>query len=93
MAKRKLRPYSVYLSEEHHKALSKLAKNRKASEMIRNSIELMIQNKDVYKAAYNKGLEDAAEVVGENEHAQLISVEGRGLDTILAEEIETLEMI
>lgn len=92
MEKRRLRPYSVYLSEEHHKALNKLAKNRKASEMIRNAIELMIKNKDVYKAAYNKGLEDAAEVVKVNEHSQLISVAGTYLGDILAEEIETLEM-
>ena len=92
MEKRRLRPYSVYLPEEHHKALRKLAKNRKASEMIRNAIEMMITEQEVYKAAYNKGIDDAAKLVSKNDHANLISVGGIYLSEIVANEIQALEM-
>lgn len=93
MEKRRLRPYSVYLSEEHHKALRKLAKNRKASEMIRNAIEVMLTDNDMYKAAYNRGLRDAARLVSKNDHANLISIGGTYLSELLANEIDALEIL
>lgn len=39
---RKMIPYSVYLPKEHHTRLTKLAKERKASALIRDAICVLL---------------------------------------------------
>ena len=88
---KKLVPYSVYIPPGHHKKLKQLAKERKASEMIRNAIDLLVSNNDVYKAGYNKGIEDASKVIYDCPEAQMVAVKGKDLGAHLSEQVKLLE--
>jgi Arc/MetJ-type ribon-helix-helix transcriptional regulator len=89
---KKLVPYSVYLPVEHVEKIKKLAKSRKASELIRDSIINMLEHKDMFKSGYNKGIKDAAKVIYDCKEAQMIAIQKRDLGDILSEQIESLEM-
>ena len=90
MEPKKLVPYSVYLPEEHHKKLKKFAKNRKASELIRDAIGMLVDGTDVYTSGYNKAIKDASKVIYNCEEAQMIAIKGRDLGVVLSERIEEL---
>ena len=90
MEPKKLVPYSVYLSPEHHKKLKAAAKKRKASSLIRDAIEMILADGDQYRAGYNKGISDAAKIVYECEEAQMVAVKGRDVGAILSERINEL---
>ena len=92
METNKLIPYSVYLPSELHKKLKALAKNRKASELIRNSIQMIIDGNTVYNSGYNKALKDTVKVINTNESAITISVHGILIADNLISDIKTLEM-
>lgn len=89
---KKLIPYSVYLPEEHVKKLRKLAKERKASELIRDSIVTMLDGNDQFKSGYNKGLKDAAKVVTSSPVAKMVMVHSRNLGVHIANQLKELEM-
>jgi hypothetical protein len=89
---KKLIPYSVYLPEEHVIKLRELAKDRKASELIRDAVVTMLDGNDQFKSGYNKGLKDAAKVVFDSSDARMIAIKKRDLGDILAEQIENLEI-
>ena len=90
MEAKKLVPYSVYLSQEHHKKLKAAAKKRKASALIRDAIEMILTGNDAYKAGYNKGIADAAKVVFDCPEAQMVAVKGKDVGAILCEQIKEL---
>jgi len=90
MEAKKLVPYSVYLSPEHHKKLKAAAKTRKASSLIRDAIDMIVSNNDPYHAGYNKGITDAAQVVYECEEAQMVAVKGKDIGAILSDRIKEL---
>lgn len=90
MEPKKLVPYSVYLPEEHHKKLKKFAKNRKASELIRDAIGMLVDGTDVYTSGYNKAIKDASKVIYNCDEAQMIAIKGRDLGVVLSERIEEL---
>lgn len=92
MESRKLIPYSVFLPEDQHAQIKKLAKTRKASGLIRDAVDMMLKGTDLYNSGYNKGIADAAKVVYECEEAQMVAVKGKDLGAILAEKIDTLEI-
>lgn len=92
MDTKKLVPYSVYLPVEHYNKLKKAAKNRKASELIRDAIGMIVDGQDLYNSGYNKGIKDAAKIVYDCEEAQMIAIKGKDLGFILAERIDTLEI-
>jgi predicted transcriptional regulator len=87
---KKLVPYSVYLPVEHHNKLKELAKQRKASILIRDAIGMLVDGSDVFKTGYNKGLKDAAKVIYECKEAQMIAVNGKDLGVVLSERISEL---
>lgn len=89
---RKLVPYSVYLPVDLFNQIKDLAKERKASVLIRDAIAMMVGGHDLYNSGYNKGLSDAAKIVYECEEAQMIAIKGKDLGAILAEKIDTLEI-
>ena len=92
MESRKLIPYSVFLPAEQHAQIKKLAKDKKASSLIRDAVGMMLSGTDLYNSGYNKGIADAAKVVYDCEEAQMIAVKGKDLGSILAEKIDTLEI-
>lgn len=92
METKKLVPYSVYLPVEHYKKLKAAAKNRKASELIRDAVIMMIGGLDLYNSGYNKGVADAAKLVYESDEAQMVVIKGKDLGALLAEKIDLLEI-
>lgn len=90
MEPKKLIPYSVYLTADHHEKLKEAAKTRKASALIRDAIDLILADQDVYKSGYRKGLIDAAQIVYECEEAQMVAVKGRDIGAILSDRIKEL---
>ena len=90
MEAKKLTPYSVYLPAEMHRKLRALAKSRKASQMVRDAIQMIIEGNDAYNSGYNKALKDAAKLVYDCPEAQMIAVKGKDLGAILTEQIESL---
>jgi hypothetical protein len=90
MEAKKLIPYSVYLSREHHIKLKDAAKNRKASSLIREAIDMILSNNDPYQAGYNKGVADAAQIVYDCEEAQMVAVKGKDIGAILSDRIKEL---
>lgn len=92
METKKLVPYSVFLPIEQHVKLKELAKQRKASESIRDAVNLLLGGLDLFNSGYNKGVADAAKVVYESEEAQMIVIKGKDLGALLAEKIDLLEI-
>jgi hypothetical protein len=92
METKKLVPYSVYLPVEIHTKLKELAQNRKASSLVRDAIVMILEGNDAYTSGYNKACKDAANIVYENEYAQMIAIKGKDLGAILTEQIDGLEM-
>lgn len=85
-------PYSVYLPVEQHKRLTKLAKERKASAMIRDAICVLLDGGDQYKSGYNQALRDVQKAVNKVTHVKDIAYKGKYIDTSIIEVLEQLEM-
>lgn len=92
METKKLIPYSVYLPRDYHDKIKELAKQRKASALIRDAIMMLMDGSDTFKGGYNKALRDAAQVVYECPEAQMVAVKGRDLGAILTDRINALEV-
>lgn len=90
MEKKNLVPYSVYLPVEHHRKLKAAAKKRKASELIRDAIAVVVEGNDAFKAGYNQAIKDAAKVVYDCEEAQMVAVKGKDVGAILSDQIKML---
>jgi metal-responsive CopG/Arc/MetJ family transcriptional regulator len=88
----KLIPYSVYLPSDLHKKLKALARDRKASELIRNAIQMIIDGNTAYNSGYNKALKDTIKVINNNESAITVSVHGILIADNLISDIKTLEV-
>ena len=92
METNKLIPYSVYLPSDLHKKLKLLARDRKASELIRNAIQMIIDGNTAYNSGYNKALKDTVKVINTNESAITISVHGILISYNLISDIKTFEI-
>jgi len=90
MEKRKLIPYSVYLPEKHYKALKKAAKDRKASELIREAIAIVIEGDDSYKSGYNNGVADSIRAISGCREAQMVAIGGKDISQILVDRLNGL---
>jgi hypothetical protein len=92
MENKNLIPYSVYLPVEYYNKIKEFAKKRKASELIRDAVTMLVDGLDLFNSGYNKGIKDAAKVIYECEEAQMIVVKGKDLGALLAEKIDLLEI-
>ena len=92
MDTKKLIPYSVYIPDDLYQKLKLLAKERKASVLIRDAISMALDGNDAFTSGYNKAIKDAAKVVYDSSEAQMIAVKGKDLGSILTEQIESLEI-
>lgn len=91
MEERKLIPFSFYLPRDQHAKLKELAKERKASTLVRDAIAMLLDgSNDQFAAGYNQGIRDAAKVVYECKEAQMVAVQGRDVGAILADQINEL---
>ena len=88
---KKLIPYSVYLEREQYERLRELARERKASSLIRDAIAARLDEHDAFTAGYNRGVKDAAEVIYACKEAQMVAVQGKDLGVFLSDEVKRLE--
>lgn len=88
---KKLMPYSVYLPMEYYEKIKDLAKERKASGMVRDAIMMALDGNDEFKSGYNKGVRDAIKVVDACKEIEMIAIKGKYLNDVLAEQISGLE--
>jgi hypothetical protein len=91
MEKRKLIPYSVYLPEKHYKALKKAAKDRKASELIREAIAIVIEGNDSYRSGYNNAIADAVVTIERCKEAQMVAFNGKAIADIVVSQVNELK--
>ena len=89
----KLIPYSFYIPSDLHKKLKELARDRKASELIRNAVQMLIDGHHEYDSGYNQALKDAVGVIDSNEYASTISVHSKLIKDVLISDVKTLEKI
>jgi hypothetical protein len=92
MDTKRLVPYSVYLPHEMHVKLKRAARERKASQLIRDAITMIIEGNEAYTSGYNKAIKDAAQLVYDCPEAQMIAIRGKDLGSILTDQIESLEI-
>lgn len=88
----KLVPYSVYLPREYYDKIKELAKERKASSVVREAIMMIIDGNDEYKSGYNKALRDAIKVIDNNKDVGIVALRGKYIADVLADDINQLEM-
>lgn len=88
---KKLMPYSVYLPMEYYEKIRDLAKERKASSMVRDAIMMALDGNEEFKSGYNKGVRDAVKVVDSCKEIEMIAIKGKYLNDVLAEQISSLE--
>ena len=89
---KKLIPYSVYLPRDYHDKICLLAKQRKASALVRDAICMMLDGGNQYQSGYNQGLREAIKDIQKIVEIKNFSFKGVGLDEIITEQIEQLEM-
>jgi len=87
---KKLIPYSVYLPKAYHERISALAKERKASGMIRDAICMILDGGDQYKSGYNQGIRDAEKAVSKIAELKLIAYKGKYMDTLVLDQLDQL---
>jgi hypothetical protein len=86
-------PYSVYLPKEYHDRISELAKERKASGLIRDAICMILDGSKPYRAGYNQAIRDAVKTVGKIQYLDIIAIKGRYIDNTVTEQLEMLEKV
>ena len=91
MARENLVPISFYLPKELHDKLKIAGANRKQSMLIRNAIQMIIDNNSSFNSGYNQGLKDTIEVITSNEDAMTISISNRTIGITIIDDIKTLE--
>ena len=55
---KRLVPFSLYLPPDLHRKLKQAAKQRKASQLVRDGIKLILDGGDHYKSGYNQAIKD-----------------------------------
>jgi hypothetical protein len=91
MARENLVPISFYLPKELHDKLKIAGANRKQSMLIRNAIQMIIDNNSSFNSGYNQALKDSVEIVTSNESAMTISINNRTIGVSIIDDIKTLE--
>jgi len=91
MKDKRLVPYNVYLHSEHVSKLKQLAKERKASSIVRDAISTVLDGKDEYSAGYNRGLRECSDIINRCKEIEHIAVRGKYLADVLIDQIEALE--
>ena len=90
MTKQVMRPYSLYLPEEYIAKIKELAKERKASEVVRDAIIAALEGSSDYDAGYNKGIRDAIKIVGNCKEACETAIRGTPISDLLADQLRQI---
>jgi hypothetical protein len=88
----KLVPYSVYLPKDYHDKIRELAKERKASGIIRDAICMILDGGDQYRSGYNQGLRESIKAIRKIPDIKIVAIRGKYIDDIVVQQIEQLEL-
>jgi hypothetical protein len=87
---KRLIPYSVHLTPEIYENLKELAKERKASKLVRDAITMILNGKGDFDSGYNKGIMDAIDAVAANHAAHRISFDENSIANSIIDQLEIL---
>ncbi len=87
---KRLIPYSVHLSEDVYLKLKEVAKDRKASALVRDAITMILEGNDAFDSGYLKGVRDCVKIVNENQNAAAVSFHGNSLAVELVDQMYDL---
>ena len=68
-------PYSVHLREDIYQKLREVAKDRKATALVRDAITMIIEGDDSFNGGYNKALRDVISVIKDDQWAAAFELE------------------
>jgi hypothetical protein len=85
METKRLIPYSVHLREDIYNKLKEAAEGRKASGMVRDAITMFLDGKDAFGSGYDKGIQDAIQIMANDEMSNRIWVDGSSFAQHLAD--------
>jgi hypothetical protein len=68
-----------------------MAKDRKASSLVREAIIMIMDGSDAYRSGYSRGISDAAKIVFACTEAQMVVIKGKDIGAILADRIQDLD--
>jgi hypothetical protein len=86
----KLIPYSVYLPSDVYEKIRALAKERKASSAVRDAITLIMQDGDLYRSGYRKGIDEAIKIINNCKEIENIAVNNKYLADALIDQLMLL---
>lgn len=87
----RLIPYTVYLPEEHYERIKDFAKQRKASEMVRDAICSYLDGTSKFDAGYNRALKDAVRKVKADNSLKSIAINNETLGNKVANLLTEME--
>ena len=90
MTKQVMRPYILYLPEEYIVKIKELAKERKASEIVRDAIVSALDGSGEYDSGYNKGVRDAIKIVGNCREAYETAIRGVPISDLLTDQLRQI---
>jgi len=91
METKRLIPYSVHLREDIYLKLKGIAKNRKATSLVRDAITMIIEGDDAFNGGYKKAVRDVISLIQFDEWAGTIGIGGQSIADKLVSKIERLE--
>jgi len=91
METKRLIPYSVHLREDIYLKLKGIAKDRKATSLVRDAITMIIEGDDAFNGGYKKAVRDVISLIQFDEWAGSIGIGGQSIADKLVSKIERLE--
>jgi hypothetical protein len=91
METKRLIPYSVHLREDIYLKLKGIAKDRKATSLVRDAITMIIEGDDAFNGGYKKAVRDVISLIQFDEWAGTIGIGGQSIADKLVSKIERLE--
>ena len=90
MEDNRLVPYSVHLKREVYDKLKLAAGQRKASSLVRDAINMIVEGDDEFNGGYNKGIRDAMNLIENDLIASRLSIDDTTVSLHLCNQLETM---
>ena len=90
MEDNRLVPYSVHLKREVYDKLKLAAGQRKASALVRDAINMIVEGDDEFNGGYKKGIRDAMNLIENDLIASRLSIDDTTVSLHLCNQLETM---
>ena len=87
---KRLIPYSVHLREDIYLKLKELAKNRKATALVRDAITMIVEGDDAFNGGYNKAVRDIISTLEKDQWCNSLAVDGVTISDHLAGQLHLM---